>query len=211
MVSGPFGNFNPRKYGHKLVDSLGQARVLWKSDTGVLGMGKMFRKGGGSAGQPPGTASGVIVAQGLVFGNGFQPRANGRGLPFEGRSLKETQRAATGEKLEHLLTFWSVGADDVFVAYDQRTGRTVWQVNEVNKGIHRGMAKRSGFHCTPVYLEGKLFCIGTTLRAYAYDAATGRKLWESDLGPVHGGEEMTKQQALDVRCLPGSGAAMQKS
>ena len=205
MVSGPYGNFNPRQYGHKLVDSLGQARVLWKSDTGVLGMGKMFRKGGGSAGQPPGTASGVLVAQGLVFGNGFQPRGNGRGLPFEPRSLRDTQRAATGEKLEKLLSLWSVEADDLFVAYDQRTGRTVWQVNEINQGIHRGMAKRSGFHSTPVWHDGKLFCIGTTLRAYAYEAATGRKLWEADLGPAHVAEEFKKQRCLDGRYLPGSG------
>jgi outer membrane protein assembly factor BamB len=205
MVSGPYGSFNPRQYGHKLVDSLDQARVLWKSDTGVLGMGKMFRKGGGAGGQPPGTASGVLVAQGMVMGNGFAPRANGRGLPFEGRSLKDEARTATGEKLEKILSFWSVEADDLFVAYDQRTGRTVWQVNESNQGIHRGMAKRSGFHSTPVWLDGKLFGIGTTLRAYAYDAATGRKLWEGDLGPAHAKEEFLKQRCLENRVLPGSG------
>jgi outer membrane protein assembly factor BamB/HEAT repeat protein len=205
MVSGPYGNFNPRQHGHKLVDSLGEARVLWKSDTGALGMGKMFRKGGGAGGQPPGTASGVIVAQGMVFGNGFAPRANGRGLPFEGRSLKDEARAATGKKLEQILSFWSVEADDLFVAYDQRTGRTVWQVNEINQGIHRGMAKRSGFHSTPVWHDGKLFGIGTTLRAYAYDAATGRKLWEADPGPAHAKEEFFKQRCLENRILPGSG------
>lgn len=205
MVSGPYGNFNPRQCGHKLVDSLDQARVLWKSDSGVLGMGKMFRKGGGAGGQPPGTASGVLIAQGLVMGNGFAPRANGRGLPFEGRSLKDEARVATGEKLEKILSFWSVEADDLFVAYDQRTGRTVWQVNEINQGIHRGMAKRSGFHSTPVWHDGKLFGIGTTLRAYAYDAATGRKLWEADLGPAHAKEEFFKQRCLENRILPGSG------
>lgn len=206
MVSGPYGNFNPRQYGCTLVDSLSQARVLWKSDTGVLGMGKMFRKGGGSGNQPPGTSSGVLVAQGLVMGNGYQPRANGRALPFEGRSLKDEARAATGEKLEKMLSLWSVEADDLFVAYDQRTGRTVWQVNEINQGIHRGMAKRSGFHSTPVWHDGKLFGIGTTMRAYAYEAATGRKLWEADLGPAHDNEEFNKQRCLDARALPGSGS-----
>jgi len=206
MVSGPYGNFNPRQYGCTLVDSLGQARVLWKSDTGVLGMGKMFRKGGGSGNQPPGTSSGVLVAQGLVMGNGYQPRANGRALPFEGRSLKDEARSATGEKLEKLLSLWSVESDDLFVAYDQRTGRTVWQVNEINQGVHRGMAKRGGFHSTPVWLDGKLFGIGTTMRAYAYEAATGRKLWEADLGPAHATEELFKQRCLDARALPGSGA-----
>jgi len=205
MVSGPYGNFNPRQYGCTLVDSFSQARVLWKSDTGVLGMAKMFRKGGGAGNMPPGTASGVLVAQGLVMGNGFAPRANGRPLPFEGRSLKDEARAAKGERLEQILSLWSVEADDLFVAYDQRTGRTVWQVNEINQGVHRGQSKRSGFHNTPVWFDGKLFGIGTTLRAYAYDAATGRKLWEADLGPAHDNEEFNKQRALEGRNLPGSG------
>ena len=195
MVSGPYGNFNPRRYGHELVDSFSQARLLWKSDTGVLGMGKMFLKGGGAGNMPPGTASGVLVAQGMVMGNGFAPR--GHVLPFG---------VATGGNLEKIQSLWSVEADDLFVAYDQRTGRTIWQVNEINQGVHRGMGKRSGFHSTPVWHDGKLFGIGTTLRAYAYDAATGRKLWESDLGPSHAAAEFHKQRCLDNRVLAGSGS-----
>ncbi|MGD0897604.1 MAG: hypothetical protein ABR915_07190, partial [Thermoguttaceae bacterium] len=43
--NGPFGNFNPRQCGAKLVDDLAQIKMVWVSEEHELGMGRAGTEG----------------------------------------------------------------------------------------------------------------------------------------------------------------------
>ena len=78
QANGPFGNFNSRQAGVTLVDDFSQVKQRWVSEYNDLG----FAKGSSSgyvamladATTHPGTASGLIVAEGKVFASSFRPR-----------------------------------------------------------------------------------------------------------------------------------------
>jgi hypothetical protein len=66
MSNGPDGNFNPRRYGHALVDDLSRARLLWKSEDNDIGFAK-------------GSASGYLAL--LVKRPAHPVRAQGQSSP----------------------------------------------------------------------------------------------------------------------------------
>jgi outer membrane protein assembly factor BamB len=185
QANGPFGNFNPRQYGVKLVDDLSRAKQLWVSEQHELG----FAKGSSSgyvnhladAATHPGTASGLIVAEGKVFASSFRPRGDNwpRDMPHfkadKVRALLEDPKRA-----EAIRRNAAVDADDLTVAIDLKSGKTVWTAVEEGKGINRYAGKRLQFHGTPVYFQGRVFSLGTMGRVYCYEAATGKKLWEEE-------------------------------
>ena len=45
--------------------------------------------------------------------------------------------------------------------------------------------KRGHWAVAPTYSAGRVFSVGTTGRLYAYHAKTGKRLWESNIGPWH--------------------------
>jgi hypothetical protein len=96
QANGPFGNFNPRRYDVKLVDDLSKARQAWVSEFRDLG----FAKGSSSgyvnhladAETNPGSAGGLIVAEGKVFASSFRPRGSAwpESMPnFQGDKLSK--------------------------------------------------------------------------------------------------------------------------
>lgn len=189
QANGPFGNFNPRQYHVKLIDDLKDARQVWVSETDVLGFAK-----GSSSGYVnhladdtthPGSASGLIVADGLVFASSFRPRGDNwpRDMPHF-KADKVRALFADPKKAAVIHRNAAVDADDVTVAIDLMTGKTVWLAVEEGKGINRYAGKRLQFHGTPVYFAGKVFSLGTTGLVYCYDAKTGKKLWEDDKGSL---------------------------
>ncbi len=185
QANGPFGNFNPRQYGVKLVDDLAQAKQVWVSEFRDLG----FAKGSSSgylnhladADTHPGTASGLIVAEGKVFASSFRPRGDvwPENMPhFKGDKARALFEDAT--KSATIRRNAALDADDLTVAIDLQSGRTVWQAIEEGRGINRYSGKRLQFHGTPVYFWGRVFSLGTTGYVYCYDSTTGKKLWEDD-------------------------------
>ena len=68
-------------------------------------------------------------------------------------------------------------AEDLLIAIDAKTGKTVWKAVEPG-GFVWGVGKRQGFQVAPVYHAGKVFSMGTTGRVFAYEAETGKKVWE---------------------------------
>lgn len=204
--SGPFGNFNPRQYGCKLVDDLKQVKSVWTSEENDLGYGKTGSSGfiGNRANWPghPGAANGLIAAEGMIFAASFRPAgevwANGtRG----GVDLSKF----TPEQQERLKRALSIDADDFVVAIDQATGKTVWKMVEEKKGLFRGMGKRGGWSVSPAYYAGKVFTMGTTGLLYCYDSKTGKKVWESDIGKTHQQWEGDKKKCLEKKELAPSG------
>jgi outer membrane protein assembly factor BamB len=186
QANGPFGNFNPRQYGVKLLDDLSLARQVWASECRDLGFAK-----GSAAGYAghltdrdihPGTASGLIVAEGKVFASSCKPR----GGPWAQKAFNIAPTVAnlSGERMEALRLNASFDADDLTVAIDVRTGKTVWKAVEEGKGLNRYSGKGGQFHGTPAYFEGKVLSVGTCGHVRCYDAATGRKLWEDANGSL---------------------------
>ena len=121
QANGPFGNFNPRQSGVKLVDDLAQAKQLWVSEFHDLG----FAKGSSSgfvnhladANTHPGTASGLIVAEGKVFASSFRPRGNAwpEHMPhFKADKVRALFESA--KKAEAIRRNSALDADDLTVA-----------------------------------------------------------------------------------------------
>lgn len=210
QANGPFGNFNSRQSGTKLLDDLSLARQVWTSESRELGFAKGSAAGyAGHLTDPtirPGTASGLILAEGKVFASSTRPR----GGAWDSKSAKIAPviPKLTPAQLETLKVNASYDADDLTVAIDAKTGKTVWLAVEEGKGMNRYSGKVGHFHLTPAYhagppsdsakatsdksslnggataRQGKVFSFGTCGHVYAYDAATGRKLWENDTGAL---------------------------
>jgi outer membrane protein assembly factor BamB len=190
--NGPFGNFNPRQCGVKLVDDPAQIKMVWVSEENELGMGRAGTEGFHCLkfkGVTPGTSTGLILAEGKVFASSSVPtgtvwaEAFGvQGLvPGNGAKAPRIQNV-TSEQIEAAKLNSRIDADDFTVAIDMKTGKTVWKSVEAGKGINVYPGKRSDMHNTPVYYQGKIFSLGTTGLVYCYDAATGKKLWEDNTG-----------------------------
>ncbi len=206
QANGPFGNFNPRQSGVQLVDDLRQARQLWVSEANGLGRAKGSASGYVDMLADPathaGSASGLIVAEGKVFASSFRPRGDAwaEHMPNIAKSLGRY----SGERLAALKRNTALDADDLTIAVDFATGKTVWQAVEEGRGLNRAGGKRLHFHATPAYANGRVFSLGTLGRVYCYDAATGKKLWQDDTGSLVKPATALKEKLLKERNdLPG--------
>lgn len=187
---GPNGNFSESS-GARLLDDMTKARLVWESEEKGIGFGKAHTAAGKTGvgaqfqGLPPGGEASPIVAGGLVVMSYFVPR----GAVWD--AGVEKRMGSAFEK--HV---WLVAADDVVIGIDAATGNTRWKQVFADKGINTGAGKRGGWAATPCASDGKIFALGTTGRVYALDLATGKPLWESDIGPVHKRLEEAKAKGL---------------
>lgn len=76
----------------------------------------------------------------------------------------------------------NVVADDVILAVDAATGKTKWKQVYAGKGYNRSANKHNQYSPTPTSADGKVFHLGTCGRLYCVELATGKPLWETDLG-----------------------------
>lgn len=216
QVNGPFGSFNPRQYGVKLVDDAKQTRRLWVSETRDLG----FAKGSSSgyirhlteSDKHPGAASGLIVADGKVFASSFRPSGDvwAENLPHlkhekNRRYFDDSETTATLRRNAAIL------ADDLTVAIDLQTGKTVWKAVEPQSGINRYSGKRLHFGVTPAYHDGKVFSMGTLGVIYCYDARSGKKQWTAEAFPLVEQSRALRQKLLDARNAFAGGGGMSVS
>jgi outer membrane protein assembly factor BamB len=89
-----------------------------------------------------------------------------------------------------IYVFSRQGDNEAMSALDIATGKQIWQTGypvrfEMNKAASRHQA---GPKSTPVFAAGKLFSIGMTGIVTAFDAATGKQLWQkpgSDIVPMY--------------------------
>ena len=193
-LAGPYSNFLPLRTDAGIVDDLGKVTIAWESQTPDLGIGKQgtpfgksFASGtqiarylGAEATRHPGNWAGVIVAEGKVFGASFRPVGLGMECDFA----------------DKVATKVRVDAEDFVVAMDFNTGKTLWLTAEPG-GMLVGGGKRQGFQVGPVYGRGKVFAMGSTGRLFAYEAGTGRRLWQSDIGDAHKKAEAERRRILD--------------
>jgi outer membrane protein assembly factor BamB len=206
MASGPFGNYTARRYGHRLVEDLAHTRLLWQSDDQDLGYGKGSASGYLSVlirrPSHPGSCSGPIVADGLIWCSSFRPA--GPVWAENQPHLHNLPRPLTDEEQARLRQQLRISADDLLIALDQKTGRLRWKAVEEDQGVNRYMGKRLGFGVTPVWWQDRVFSLGTTGRLYAYEARTGTKIWQTHIGAAHRQMEARKQECLARKTLLGS-------
>jgi hypothetical protein len=86
-------------------------------------------------------------------------------------------------------------AEDLVIALDAKTGKTLWKAAEPG-GLLLSGGKRGGFQVAPAYHRGRVFSLGSTGRLFAYDAATGKRLWTADIGPAHAAAEKHRARVL---------------
>jgi len=192
QANGPHGNFTPQQTEAELLDDASQAKQVWLSEESDLGYAKGSVSGylKNLAVWPghPGSASGPIVADGLLFVTSFRPSGEpwAENLPqYQNHDNRTANKPFDQEQLARLRQNLRILADDLTVAIDLETGKTVWKAVEEGKGLNRYMGKRQGFNVAPTYHDGTLFSMGTTGLVYAYNARTGDKIWETDIGKAH--------------------------
>ena len=85
-----------------------------------------------------------------------------------------------------VFQFSRVGENEVMSGLDAATGSVLWRTSypalfQMNNStaVH-GPGPKS----TPVFFDGKLFAIGMTGAVTAFDATTGKQLWQKPGGPV---------------------------
>jgi outer membrane protein assembly factor BamB len=76
---------------------------------------------------------------------------------------------------------WRVSADEVVVAIDAQTGKTVWKRVFADEGINIQSGKDPGIsNHTMCYWQGKVYALGTMNRVYCLDAKSGKLLWRGE-------------------------------
>ena len=88
---------------------------------------------------------------------------------------------------DRLYMFSRKGGNEVMAALDPATGRTLWETPYPAAFTMNGSAAGHGPgpKSTPVFSNGKLFTIGMTGQVTAFDAASGRILWQKPGNPDH--------------------------
>jgi len=200
MMTGPTGNLLPLRTDTPLVDDLSHARLLWVSATRNFGSAKTGSQTwansqrvesflGPDAKDFKGNWAGVVVADGRVFASSWVPSGKVFTAPYK------TNRPYEKGDTPKVPTRFRVEADDIVICLDANNGKLLWQATEPG-GLIRAGGKRGGFQVAMALAEGRAFALGSTGRLFAYETATGKKLWQSDIGPAFQAAVKEREEAL---------------
>jgi len=176
------GDRTPPKEGVTLVNHLGSAPVLWELEH-HMGVGKGLYPGTLKLCKELGIepfyagAASPVVANGLVYVSYYKPNGKVKAKIKPWRTVSDPA-SLLPEK------FFSVAADDLLVAVDAETGQIRWEAVEKDKGHNRLGHKRGHWCVAPAVADGRVFSMGTAGWLYAYDAKSGKKLWETVAEPA---------------------------
>jgi outer membrane protein assembly factor BamB len=169
--------------GLKLVESLTQAKPVWRSEEATLvgfgngaGLRYPLRVVGQGAG---GGASSPVISDGRLFLYYYQPAGPVGGL-MDSRSgpfVEATKDMADWQK-ELFKDMYRVSADDVIIAMDAATGRSLWRTVLPRRAANVQAHKFRGANPTPLVAGNAVYVLTYEGRLYRLDAATGALAWE---------------------------------
>jgi outer membrane protein assembly factor BamB len=92
---------------------------------------------------------------------------------------------------ELLYTMYRDGGDEVVVALDAGTGRTLWE-RRYAAPYHENQTKQfgGGPNATPLIVGDRLITVGFTSKLHGLDKHTGKVVWARDLVAEFGGRKM---------------------
>jgi outer membrane protein assembly factor BamB len=183
--SGPFTGMAAAPCGLALVEDLNRdARLVWRSEEIMPG-------GNGNASnynrfllqdRSMGGGASAIVAAGKVFVQYMQPCGT-EYYPMEALEA-EARKAGVTELSPWVKEKYLKQADDIIVAMDASTGKTLWKTVFAAKGAYQWGHKGGPVNNTPCAGDGRVFFMGSAGRVYGLDAAAGKPLWEvAGIGP----------------------------
>ncbi len=93
---------------------------------------------------------------------------------------------------DHLYTMYREGNDEVVVALDAKTGKTVWE-NKYAAPLPEGMDPQfgKGPNSTPLVQGGKVYTFGIGGRLQCIDQKTGKTVWSHDVIAEFGAKSPT--------------------
>ncbi|HEX5706961.1 MAG TPA: PQQ-binding-like beta-propeller repeat protein [Pyrinomonadaceae bacterium] len=89
-----------------------------------------------------------------------------------------------------LYTMYSQAAQEVIVALDAATGKTLWEHKYDAPTTGMNYEFGAGPHSTPLVTGERLFAVGSTGKFHALDKKTGKVLWAHDMWKDLGGARM---------------------
>lgn len=150
--SGPDGTY-AEKSKVPLLEDLAKAKLLWISEHEDLGYGKTSSGGGSLYGSKSrSSGSADLIVAGGLVISGYFDPKN------------------------------NVVADEIILALDALTGQTKWKQVYAGKGYNRTARKHTQYGPCPTAADGKVFHLGSGGRIYCVELATGKPLWDRDLG-----------------------------
>ena len=199
-AQGPLGGGCSAEWtGVATIEDLSAFRMAWRCEASDVGRGMgnitRFMNTWGSASTRR-TGSGCaspVVADGKVFFKYFVPAPRDTKTPEQplqayggteasaGKAMLEQARKAgfTGEALPtYAIEKTFQCADDVVLCMDAAIGKTLWKAVAKNRGVNSQHHKAGPFDMSPACANGRVFALGMSGWLYAFDAATGKPLWE---------------------------------
>src|SRR5262245_5796435 len=130
------------------------------------------------------------------------------------RSLGEGHAASVAEGAR-LYTMYRKGDQEVVIALDARTGKTIWEYSYAAPYL-RGMDMTygDGPHATPLIVGQSLYTVGATAKLFCLDIATGKPRWNQELwqgftGGTHTGyssSPLADKNTLIMQAAGGGGS-----
>jgi RNA polymerase sigma factor (sigma-70 family) len=198
--SGPYANFHANPSGRALVDDPRQARLVWQSEYTPPGRSQDRRYGYTPDRRPTGGTCSPIVADGLVTLCYFAP--SGPVVDEEALELIRQDAKAKGadpaQAVEQVRDQWRIAADDVVVAIDAATGKTLWRRVFPDAGINWSVTKTRQFNRTPCAFGGRVYAMGSAARLFCLDGRTGTLIWQVGIEPKRKHFDEGKTKALQA-------------
>ena len=101
--------------------------------------------------------------------------------------------------------------NEIMRAIDAATGKVIWETQlcgAVRDEHQARSATGPGPKSTPTFADGRLFTLGMSSIVTAWDAATGKELWQKPAGPVQPNFHTAMSPLVDggIRCFCTSAA-----
>jgi len=184
--------------GVATIDDLSGLRMKWRCEEGDIGQGPgsitrfMNNWKDASSRRACSGAAAPIAADGRIFLSYTVPALRDSKTPevkgvyggtetelaavmlTEAKSAGYTGSELPGYAVEKVFQ----SADDVVLCMDAATGKTLWKAVMKNRAINIQHHKHTAFDMTPAYGKGKVFALGMSGWLYAFEAETGKPLWE---------------------------------